>query len=100
MDDQDNIIEELDVAEAKAAEVTIPNSDIIRVDFTTEEILTLVQLLYAASTVFDTMAITAVQTNDEMQYMSQAARKKLSKLFGDKLLQFAQIGEPTSRVFH
>jgi hypothetical protein len=65
-----------------------------------EELLSSIQVLSFAKSVFEQLAANAKKDGDDEALAAWVARAKLSLLLSSKLRDVAKIGEPTSREVH
>lgn len=65
-----------------------------------DEIVSLVQILTFAKQVFDQMTATAVKDKNDVEAAIWGARSKLTSMLYAKFRDVADIGEPTSRQIH
>lgn len=73
---------------------------LISVSFTPEELRNFLNLMSITARTFENLALQAAEQNDEKTYTVLSARYKLSNAYAVRLMQFAKVGEPTSRDFH
>lgn len=89
---------EIKVAAVQIAAPIDPSN--IHIMFTKEEIDTFANLLIISAQMYQQLALSSAEQNDEKSFNILSARQKLSAMLAGKFATSSAIGEPTSRDIH